>query len=312
MWSLGGTLGKTALLAALTFLAYLIGSFLEIDPEGRIASRYGPALASTRKPWYVNYLWNVEKKNSSKHIFPAIEASGRDGRRVAYSLSREARWDLLKLLQQRSTIPTSHHDWVLRSLELPEYTWRYESEPLPSLDERADAYAKKVAKRTKGALNDPDAVRATGIALAESDGDKIVAAVAEEMTQLASRLLVKNKDLYARYDKFTAEAALRINVSIPLASLLIVATLLSSLPLWLKSVLIVLALAFGFLLCRQGILRAASARDVIAQALIIDELQSRHIPPEASSADQAEVPAPSDAISQANDRQSTDGKASGN
>jgi len=129
--------------------------------------------------------------------------------------------------------------------------------------------------------------------MAEYDGDLIIGAGVEEMTQLASRLLVKNKDLYARYDKYMAEASLRMNVSVPLSILLILATWLSGLPIWLQAVLTALASGFGILLWRQGILRAVSARDVIVQALIIDELQSRHIPSEKPITDQDDEPVPS-------------------
>jgi hypothetical protein len=108
--------------------------------------------------------------------------------------------------------------------------------------------------------------------------DRIILEVVREMPQLSSRLLVRNKDLYGKYDRHMAEAALRINVSIPLTVLLILATWLSGIPTSLQVILTLASLAFGFMLFRQGFMRTVSARDVIAQALSIDEVQSRHIP----------------------------------
>jgi hypothetical protein len=103
------------------------------------------------------------------------------------------------------------------------------------------------------------------------------------MQQLASRLLVKNKELYGKYDRHMAEASVRVNVSIPLTVLLALATWLSDFPVWLCLSLTLVAIAFGFMLLRQGLLRAVSARDVIVQALVIGEVESRHMPTGAST-----------------------------
>src|SRR4029453_1459038 len=54
LWDLGGTLGKTIVLAALTFIAYLIGSFLEMDPDGRTARTLARFVLRDRQPWYMD------------------------------------------------------------------------------------------------------------------------------------------------------------------------------------------------------------------------------------------------------------------
>src|SRR4051794_33626713 len=46
LWDLGGALGKTTLLGITTFAAYLLGSFLEIDPNSLILQRVAPLLTS--------------------------------------------------------------------------------------------------------------------------------------------------------------------------------------------------------------------------------------------------------------------------
>ena len=97
------------------------------------------------------------------------------------------------------------------------------------------------------------------------------------MPQLASRLLVRNKELYGRYDRFVSEASFRINVAIPLGLLLGTAVWLSDLWLGWKILLSALTLTAALLLLRQGFLRAILARDVIAQALAIGEVESKNI-----------------------------------
>jgi hypothetical protein len=107
--------------------------------------------------------------------------------------------------------------------------------------------------------------------------DSIAVQIIDEMQQLSSRLLVRNQDLYGKYDRQMAEASVRMNISIPLTALLLLAIRLSSLPIWSQLLLTILTLAFGFMLLRQGFLRAISARDVIVQALAIGEVQSRYL-----------------------------------
>jgi hypothetical protein len=107
--------------------------------------------------------------------------------------------------------------------------------------------------------------------------DLILSGLIEEMPQLASRLLVKNKELYGRYDRFRSEASFRINVSIALLALLITATYLADVHWLVKVALILIEFAATILLFRQGLLRSISARDVIAQAIAIGEVESTFI-----------------------------------
>ena len=53
LWDIGGTLGKTVVLAVITFVAYLIGSFLEIHPDGRIAGLLTHLVLADHRPWYL-------------------------------------------------------------------------------------------------------------------------------------------------------------------------------------------------------------------------------------------------------------------
>jgi len=137
LWSLGGALGKTVLLAALSFLAYLVGSFLEMSPEGRIAARYGPVSTLTATPWYLRYLWYLNIRGDLSTHFGGYSAPVM---RVAYSVSQQARWDLLKLLQERNAISSGAHDELVR--------WDTSKEP-PTISEAVDRLAKSSAKKVR-------------------------------------------------------------------------------------------------------------------------------------------------------------------
>ena len=52
LWDLGGVLGTTVVLTAVTFVAYLIGSFLEFQPDGRVARNLTPLMLAGRTVEY--------------------------------------------------------------------------------------------------------------------------------------------------------------------------------------------------------------------------------------------------------------------
>jgi len=86
----------------------------------------------------------------------------------------------------------------------------------------------------------------------------VMSEIVQEIQQLASRLLVEHQDLYGKYDRQMTEASVRINVAVPLTVMLLLATWLAGLSCWLRIVLTLVILAFGFMLLRQGFLRAIS------------------------------------------------------
>jgi hypothetical protein len=275
LWDLGGTLGKTVVLAVITFIAYLIGSFVEINPDGRIAQRFLTPLAlADRQPWYMG-LGFSEFDAASKLVrelglqYLNLRRSARRGPeqfrtypvtgvKVSRAISGEAMKDLSDLFERRNVIPDRDHFREVARDRLDSL--------LMARDEAAMAVE---------AIED-DVVRRMA-------QESIAASVIDEMQQLASRLLVRNQDLYGKYDRQMAEASVRINISVPLTLMLVLAVWLSSLPLWSQVLLTLLSLAFGFMLLRQGFLRAMSARDVIVQALAIGEVESRYVPSEEAS-----------------------------
>jgi hypothetical protein len=282
LWDLSGILGKTVMLAVVTFIAYLIGSFLEMFPDGPFADRLVPLVLLRRRPWYlpsgmvfvrgtedrmvdaepdlgkwarIRELTGRVPESSSSNKVTQETRKRMVGRRVARSLSSDARRDLARLLAQRPEIGVYPPD---------DNVQRGSPEERELLKQQAE-YDLRV--------------------------DQIIDKIILEMQQLASRLLVKSKDLFSKYDRHMAEAAVRINVSKPLTLLLILASVLSGIPIWLRIMLPFVALALGFILLRQGFLRAVSARDVIAQALAIGEIGSRHVPPQKHTEERPKEPA---------------------
>jgi hypothetical protein len=267
LWDLGGTLGKTVVLAVVTFIAYLIGSFLEMDPDGRLAAQLKPLILADRRPGHLRRVMtgvtaDLTEDDVIREAIRLVEHarggfSDDDATIVARSISREAR-SYLQDVQQES---------LLDELGLRAQSPSGESDDRPKENSLVWRVILSLAY--------------------EMLTDVRISRIIGEMPQLASRLLVKNKDLYGKYDRLMAEASVRMNVSIPLTVMLSLAIWLSHFPIGLRLALTVAALGFGYMLMRQGFLRAVSARDVIVQALTIGEVQSRHLSPEEST----EVPA---------------------
>ena len=272
LWDLGGTLGKTVVLAVVTFIAYLIGSFLEMDPDGLLAARLKPLLLRGRRPWYGNekvkeqpYYESVVSSLSSSEPF---YSEGR-ANTVAQSISPEARRSLIDALEQRDM--------------LPERIGPLEPEPtFPGIEEFFDQERRKAFETAQKERERKFVEQAKKELKNDMAADMAIYEIVQEMPQLASRLLVKNQNLYGKHDRQMAEASVRMNISIPLTALLM-ALWLSSLPIWLRLALTVVAAGFGYMLLRQGFLRAMSARDVIVQALVIGQVESRYMPSEVST-----------------------------
>jgi hypothetical protein len=75
---LGGALGKTLVLAAVTFIAYLIGSFLQINPDGRVAAYLAPEVLFRRRPRLISDTpTGGESRRSSKGQQTRRSSNGR-------------------------------------------------------------------------------------------------------------------------------------------------------------------------------------------------------------------------------------------
>jgi hypothetical protein len=194
LWDLATVLSEAAVLTAVTFVAYMIGSILEIDPQGRV----GQSLSRT-----------VLRRGFPSTVQAAMLTTntGRDLRRYLI----------------RTRLPV-HED---------EDTF-WNSGPLQDL--------------------------------------------LAEIPQIATRLQVNNVELFNKYDRLLAEASLRMNLAFPIILLLMLLVWQNYLTIWLRGLLTITVLVFGYLVLRQGCRKVVEARDVIIQALIsLDEVQSRRL-----------------------------------
>jgi hypothetical protein len=278
LWDLGGAVGKTTVLAVVSFAAYLIGSFLEIDPDGRIVNSLTPIVLRDHRPSYMkpeqSEVFNTARASLDEEGFNFSE---RKAETVARSISGQAKRDLIDVFQQQEIVKG-----IATDPDEPRVRWQrmYRVDEMERVSVRLQGEEK--GSRGKGSPRSPQEWdelwrRQVQSLKNEMAIDMVLVEIVQEMRQLASRLLVKNKELYGRYDRQMAEASLRLNISIPLTVLLLLGIWLSGLPFWPKVALTLVSLGFGFMLLRQGFLRALSARDVIVQALVIGQVESRHI-----------------------------------
>jgi hypothetical protein len=304
LWTISSALGIATLLTILTFVAYLLGSFLEIDIDNSRLNRVVPFVVRWRAGYQIAHesptfehgrfeslrLWNppsiapIEKDDRELLDQAVMDLFDRDvppeilmvrrrpgdagpiALQIANSFSPQGRHALAEAAVAGGQVSSQ----LRRSAPNP--LWTFPFEPKEGFN-----------RQLKGLLN--------------YHLDLVVRDVMSEMPQLASRLLVKNKELYGRYDRFRSEASFRINVSIALLALLGTATYMADIP-WAPKIALVLAeFVAAMLLFRQGLLRSISARDVIAQAIAIGEVESAYIRRGKTSASPTRRTAPKQAAS---------------
>ena len=88
----------------------------------------------------------------------------------------------------------------------------------------------------------------------------------ETMQALATKLQASNTELFGRYDRLQAEASLRLNIAVPLATLLELIIWRSPLLFWIKLPLSLVPVALAAILLRQSLLRVRSANQVLILA----------------------------------------------
>ena len=91
-----------------------------------------------------------------------------------------------------------------------------------------------------------------------------------ELNSLGTKLAVANERVFDQYDRLSAEASFRINVSIPISAIFVVLA-------WRFSPWVLLGLVLAALLMRQGFTRTRSANDLLVQSLITQAIQSTEV-----------------------------------
>jgi hypothetical protein len=270
LWIIGDALGAATLLAILTFVAYLIGSFLEIDVDNPILNRVVPFVVRRRAQYKIipteQQLDDDEQRRRWEEIDRVLEGVSEHDLKEIHGVQADpvnARFVSLQVANSFSRLARQAlYDALVTG----------EGVPRPPTED-------SLMRLPPGELWAPDGsyFYSETFGLFNYRVDLILREVIIETPQLASRLLVKNKELYGRYDRFRSEASFRINVSLALLALLVTATFLAHLYWLVKLALILVELAAAILLFRQGLLRSISARDVIAQAIVIGEIESAYV-----------------------------------
>jgi hypothetical protein len=159
-----------------------------VDRESSLGLFFGTPRRSTRSvSTYRNIINKIYELPEWKDVIesdgsaPPYVYNGPDftySRRIANAFSKQARADLIQKLM--------------------------DSGQLPALDSSTRFYMGTEEGQFTKII--PDVLRGRR-------ADEILTLVLDELPQLATRLLVKNSELYGRYDRLMAEAAFRINVS---------------------------------------------------------------------------------------------------
>jgi hypothetical protein len=259
VWGIGVALGAATFLTVLTFVAYLIGSFLEIDIDN--VNRVAPRLVRRRARYRMINRREVANANTTPTELNRVDHV------VDYLVDGSN--DYL----QRAIVDAWFLDGSGRSVTL-RIANSFSPQGRDALAEAIGPPRRSEQSRAGNGAADMLMSNYYANTLLDYRIDVILSNVIDEMPQLASRLLVKNKELYGRYDRFRSEASFRINVSIALLTLLVTATFLADLHWIVKVALTLIEFAAAVLLFRQGLLRSISARDVIAQAIAIGEVES--------------------------------------
>lgn len=233
IWDLGGHVGKVAVLAAVTFAAYLIGAVLEFDPIRLWRSRGVPSASAVLQSFR----------------FGGIEVEFQDLADQNREKSADAASNTVRAGDVNNEDKESMTEEDLESIE--------------DLRRRRESFEREQQslERTVEALRE-DMSGSSGV---------------ETMQALATKLQARSTELFGRYDRLQAEASLRLNVAVPLATLLELIIWRSPLLFWIKLPLSLVPVALAAILLRQSLLRVRSANQVLIMAErvgIFDEIAS--------------------------------------
>lgn len=263
IYEISSAAGRPAVLAALSFLAYVTGvlsaavsgfllalisqstttASIRVSEVRRRAARFIRWLDPARqKPFY-------QGPSASTERFDSPIALGKRGVRL------------------------------LREVVIDRLSERLVTDGLPADDGLSDQLERlngdRLAEEVRQALTeatDRSRPRAVRRLLVEqyTDVDAYVAALAGDLPLLPARLLGRDQELYGAYDRLRAEAEFRAAVALPMLPL-IVALAVQTSRLWLVA-LVLPGLLFG-----EAVVRARAAGDLLAEALRAQRTDSLEI-----------------------------------
>jgi len=234
IYGLTHDLGRGVTLAAVSFVAYLIGVVLSVDADGFVVGFFsGIPYDAQGRPLLTVFLF-------LQHLFHPVDAKRRSDR--PKQMSRKVVDDMRALVQRvkESVPPVSTAKSDLSDLEKSAIAEWNASLP------------------TNYRHHDPSDW--TTLVWLELDWE-MRSSLANEMQLLVTQLRVTSPPLFEQYDRARGEAEFRLSVAFPLAFVL-TALAWRWTPLWL------FLLVGVFLIMGSGVKRAHDAMDVVGQAAL--------------------------------------------
>jgi hypothetical protein len=231
VYALANIMGRVPVLAAISFVAYLIGAVLSVDADGAVIAnlaRLVPIRRGDRNAF--DYMRDPKGERDPKE-----EVAGRFSAKVIDDL-------VAKVMQLRAgaIIPPVQSDDKFNARAVREQ-WN-----------RQMTYSDFVMPRWGDAwIDDP------WRALLRS----MIQALLLEARQLVTQLRVSSPALFDHYDRARGEAEFRISVAFPL-------TFITAVLAWRWTPLWLLLLLGVILITQSGLRRAQEANDVVAQAVL--------------------------------------------
>jgi hypothetical protein len=253
VYALTTAVGHGAVLAAISFMAYLIGAVLSVESDGFVVRFFGVAR--------VLFSGEFTKRWQRRNIILAHL-----DRLVAERLSRKVANDIFARISRarESGVISEIPDEFTRDRIAKDAIEAWNRYQIQIRNE--DLFSPKGGDESDYWVNE----------VWQSLALDIIGSLADEIRQLVTELRVTSPPLFDQYDRERAEAEFRMSVAFPL-TFVAAALAWKWTPLWL------LLLVGVVLIMRSGLSRARQATDVVAQAALAGYVTpSSWLPPRAN------------------------------
>jgi hypothetical protein len=239
-------LGRGTVLAAISFVAYLIGTVLSVDADGPLVAFF------TSLPYFFRWLFSRRRSGGDPDsLRPMVDLVKRAMRgRLSTKVSNDIVARVIRLqenaLANISPTPNkAYQNMTDAEQEVLRQAFREWGDTDPEvIYGRVDS---------SGYIWVMDVWKSLAIVMASN--------LVREVRQLVTELRVTQPALFDQYDRARGEAEFRVSVAFPLTFIAVVLAFKWT-PLWLLLLLAVV------LIMRSGLRRARDATDVIAQAAL--------------------------------------------
>ncbi|MFI6401797.1 hypothetical protein [Streptomyces sp. NPDC050548] len=254
LYELVGILPAATFLAALTFIAYFLGSIVELDPA---TARWLDGVRPNRTSWEavadrVRIRLDDPEDMPSERFMAAIAAwrrvvPSRTAKRVSL-VNVELRPEEIQTFDGGRTLFPS---WSYRSMRR---LWR--SNP------GSRSAGTLVEWRGPDLPIDDDTVRQLPVSAIAA-----LITLVDELPDLATRLLIERPEVFNKYDRLLAEASIRINMFLPMVALVVTLARRAH-GLWWFALVVPLVLLY------QGLLQRSQAIAVVLNSIAAQLIES--------------------------------------